>query len=471
MNHRRVLINILHLFLKSSFALLIFFTTSIIGEGFTKGTLVKTKNNGKVAIEKVKEGDEVMSLNKEGKVVASVVKAVKANKVNKFVAIAVGKAIIEADRDQQIYVLSKDNWMKVRDLQKDDTVFSAVNGAVEIDGVTELNTESSDEMVYTLSVKENHNFFVSDSEILVHNFLVGEMIAVGTAAASNPVVMAQCVESIVYIATVSSVLWTGFRAWSKGSGSGSSGRGKHQAPPKKTAEKKPCGKCQECLKNKLKSLNEKRERDAREAARRLQETKVKELEQAQQKVLDQNKAEQKDGVKLALAELDSNKKNLAKVIEKKEISTKDILSKNLSVAGGGDDSNNNRKCWCGHFCGGGCPCECFCKCGNKNKEIERVKKEVSQKNKDDTKERKINTINKQDFFKNKAIADNYEHVRDGIYRLKTGGTAVVKDAHYIRWDYLHGDVEVWNKSRSHLGSLDPEILDLYRPSQGHPLNV
>ena len=79
-------------------------------------------------------------------------------------------------------------------------------------------------------------------------------------------------------------------------------------------------------------------------------------------------------------------------------------------------NNNDDPCPCGHLCGIGCNCGCSCGCGQK--------------------EWKKNKITKQEFFKRKEISENYEHVRNGIYRLRKSGKPIVKDAYYLQWDHL-----------------------------------
>lgn len=113
-------------------------------------------------------------------------------------------------------------------------------------------------------------------------------------------------------------------------------------------------------------------------------------------------------------------------------------------------TGNDGPCPCGHACGTpGCNCGCFCGCGKK--------------------EWKKNKITKQEFFRLKEISENYEHVRDGVYQLKKGGKPIAKDAYYLQWDHLHGDVEVYSKSRTHIGSLEPQALELYKdPVIGRP---
>lgn len=122
----------------------------------------------------------------------------------------------------------------------------------------------------------------------------------------------------------------------------------------------------------------------------------------------------------------------------------EIRTDNNSLSNSG--MNNNSPCQCGCNCfdqACGCTCGCSCK-----KEEQRI----------------FNKVTKQEFFKGDVIKKNYEHYRNGIYRLKTHGEAVVKGAYYLCWDHLHNDVEVYNKSEIHIGSLDPHKLILYKPA-------
>ena len=79
----------------------------------------------------------------------------------------------------------------------------------------------------------------------------------------------------------------------------------------------------------------------------------------------------------------------------------------------------------------------------------------------DNKDRIINTISSTEFFR--QCKDRYERWRDGIYRLKDRAIGFLNGkAHYLQWDKLHNDVEVYNKNGEHLGSLDPKKLELYK---------
>ena len=109
---------------------------------------------------------------------------------------------------------------------------------------------------------------------------------------------------------------------------------------------------------------------------------------------------------------------------------------------------NNSPCTCGcrsKCFNNSCGCECGCPCGKEKPE------------------RKTNKISKQEFFSSEIIKANYEHYKDGVYRLKAKGQVVVKNGYYLVWDHLHNDVEVYSKSETHLGSLDPATLKLYKP--------
>lgn len=47
-----------------------------------------------------------------------------------------------------------------------------------------------------------------------------------------------------------------------------------------------------------------------------------------------------------------------------------------------------------------------------------------------------------------------------------------KNANYLEWDHLHGDVEVYQTPKKHIGSLDPELLEIYKaPVNGRKLSL
>lgn len=114
----------------------------------------------------------------------------------------------------------------------------------------------------------------------------------------------------------------------------------------------------------------------------------------------------------------------------------------------GTGNGGPQRCVCGHYCQSGCNCGCSCGCGQGDDEWKK------------------NTVAKQEFFRRPEIEGNYEHFKGKTYRLKKGAVPIVKDAYYLQWDHLHGDVEVWNKREKHVGSLDPKSLKLYKGPVG-----
>jgi hypothetical protein len=115
-----------------------------------------------------------------------------------------------------------------------------------------------------------------------------------------------------------------------------------------------------------------------------------------------------------------------------------------NIGQGSTSHQHECRCGCSNCESFSCGCKCGCLCGNKEKE------------------RKVNGISKQEFFNNPVIKANYEHYRNGVYKLKAHGKPIVKNAEYLRWDHLHNDVEVYNKNETHLGSLDPKAQILYK---------
>lgn len=108
--------------------------------------------------------------------------------------------------------------------------------------------------------------------------------------------------------------------------------------------------------------------------------------------------------------------------------------------------------------------------------VEGIKKQVSdkidgknngrninknQKKEQNLKNRKVNTIAKTKFFD--GISDKYEGWKKDIYRVKKGQDRI-EGAEYLHWDFLHGEIEAYSKSKDHLGAIDPHTNRLYKPA-------
>ena len=137
---------------------------------FVAGTKVLTEN-GLVNIEEVKVGMKVYSYNETtGEVELKTVKQTFINPADKdMTKVTVNGEVIESTSGHEYYEVNK-GWTSAKDLQKGDVVLNSNNEEVVVEKVettvftgTELNT------VYNMEVEDNHNYYVGENNILVHN--------------------------------------------------------------------------------------------------------------------------------------------------------------------------------------------------------------------------------------------------------------------------------------------------------------
>lgn len=61
------------------------------------------------------------------------------------------------------------------------------------------------------------------------------------------------------------------------------------------------------------------------------------------------------------------------------------------------------------------------------------------------------------------IRGRYTFMRGRQYKLKKGAKGFGK-ARYLKWDACHNDIEAFDKTGKHLGSMDPKTMRLYKPA-------
>ncbi len=109
---------------------------------------------------------------------------------------------------------------------------------------------------------------------------------------------------------------------------------------------------------------------------------------------------------------------------------------------------------------------------DENKKNKKSNKNKNQKNSTElqSKERKQNTVSKPDFAK--KIKKSYQKVRNRkLWKLKNGEEPINK-AEYLEWDYLHQEVETYNKQGEHLGAVNPETRRLSKlPVRGRRIEI
>ena len=151
-------------------------TTAVYSNSYTVPTCFKgeTKvltSNGYVSIKDVKISDEVYSYNEE-------TKQVELNKVtelyvhndNHIYIIKVGNETIKVTKDHRMYVKDKYGkdyqWKRVEDIKQGDYLYTIDSREVPIYSIT---YKSENNKVYNIEVENNHTYYVTKSNYLVHN--------------------------------------------------------------------------------------------------------------------------------------------------------------------------------------------------------------------------------------------------------------------------------------------------------------
>ena len=135
---------------------------------FVEGTKVLTPN-GLVKIEDIQVGDSVISMNLETfETEISMVKEKFVSQVNnKTCTIIIDGHSIESTQGHQ-YFAKKKGWISASKLVKGDILIDEHGNDVVIENV--VNQESEGLItVYNMEIEKNHNYFVGDSQVLVHN--------------------------------------------------------------------------------------------------------------------------------------------------------------------------------------------------------------------------------------------------------------------------------------------------------------
>jgi hypothetical protein len=116
-------------------------------------------------IEEIEVGDLVWSYNEQTiQVELKKVVALSINESKEIIKINIGNTKIECTPEHPFYVNGK--WINAKYLKVGDILFGKENKLFEI---TSLNKEVKKVKVYNFEVEDNHNYYVSDLGILVHN--------------------------------------------------------------------------------------------------------------------------------------------------------------------------------------------------------------------------------------------------------------------------------------------------------------
>lgn len=146
------------------FCLLLLFLPNILCPGFVPNTLVRVVG-GHQAIKNLKVNDLVASF--DGlQVVYNQTLHFGYVKRGQGVKIILNSCQITASRNQKFYLPVLDKWVAAQDLTKQDYLLDMYGNHVEILNITYLEKLVD---LYDITVAHEHNFFVSEQNILVHN--------------------------------------------------------------------------------------------------------------------------------------------------------------------------------------------------------------------------------------------------------------------------------------------------------------
>lgn len=140
---------------------------SIVSQCFTGDTLISTEDDQK-RIDEIKEGDYVWSENIEtGEKELKKVLTVYVKETHTLVHLKVNSENIDTAENHPFYVEGK-GWVAAGYLVIGDKLRSQ-NGEIKV--VEDISIEKLNEAikVYNLEVEDNHNYYVSNNEVLVHN--------------------------------------------------------------------------------------------------------------------------------------------------------------------------------------------------------------------------------------------------------------------------------------------------------------
>lgn len=117
-------------------------------------------------IETINVGDSVFSYNldKERIELSRVVNVLKRKTVSIY-ELSMGKARVFVTAEHPFYVL-RQGWVTVKDLKPGDSLKTFTGETLRVDTAKAIHREVE---VYNIEVDGNHNYFVTDSRVLVHN--------------------------------------------------------------------------------------------------------------------------------------------------------------------------------------------------------------------------------------------------------------------------------------------------------------
>ena len=143
------------------------FTEAVDAQCFVAGTKVLTEN-GYVNIEELKVGDKVYSINLETneKELKEVTRVIESSTKETY-KMTIGTEIVEMSIKHELYIIDK-GWVRAYNVKVGDKMLDSNGNEVEITNIEYTRYEEPIK-TYNLTVDGNHNFFITNIQVLVHN--------------------------------------------------------------------------------------------------------------------------------------------------------------------------------------------------------------------------------------------------------------------------------------------------------------
>jgi len=154
------------MYARSFLLLLLASTSSLFGEGFLPGTLVKTPTTS-IPIEQLQVDEKVICYDFDGHCIERPITNITKATGDSFVEIGIGDEKIYTAPDHKFFLPQTQEWIEAKDLTAGHVLLRHCTDLIMVDSVRHINKSAE---FHDITVDEYHNFCVSKYDIHVHNF-------------------------------------------------------------------------------------------------------------------------------------------------------------------------------------------------------------------------------------------------------------------------------------------------------------
>lgn len=169
------------------FLFLLFFTTSLLlGEGFAPETFIKTPD-GYAPIEHIETGQIIESYDSKNNEIAShPVIAKHSYTATNYLVIKLESEDITCSLNQKFYLHALDKWIKAKELLNNEKIRNLFCDELSVVDIIKIDNPKE---LHTLTINPHHNFYITESDILAHNFAPAIVIPIITISAGDGVIL------------------------------------------------------------------------------------------------------------------------------------------------------------------------------------------------------------------------------------------------------------------------------------------